>query len=426
MQTQKINFSEKPVEKAYLLPVNQSSEGSFEVNEFLTIGRDDSNTVPIDDPFVSARHIRIEKRKKGYLLRDMQSRNGTFVNGTPVVEAYLSNNDTVMVGESLFIFSKMDCKLSPMKSKNKDWNLQLQRLPVIANTDYTVLVIGPSGSGKEIISRWIHEQSRRKDKPYITINCSALSENLIESELFGHIKGSFTGSLIDRKGAFEAARGGTLFLDEIGDLPLSLQPKLLRALENREIRPVGSDVSIETNVRIVAATHKNLKREMIRKNFREDLYHRLNICRVTTPPLVNRMEDFDSLIYGFSREQRVSFTYRAIEKLKNYSWPGNIRELKNVVTRGAAYFPGQRIDEKGLDQLIDMDFGDYKTILEETDGEENFLPLQEAERSVIVSHMRKHFGNQRRVSKDLEIPKSTLFGKLRAYKIDPEIFKKGT
>ena len=429
MQTQKINFFKQgPIEKAYLLPVNQSSEESFEINGFLTIGRDDCNTIPINDPFVSARHIRIEKRDKGYLLRDMQSRNGTFLNGTPVVEAYLSNNDTVMVGESLFIFSKLNRRLSPMKSKNKSWNLQLQRLPAIANTDYTVLIIGPSGSGKEIISHWIHEQSQRKGKPYITINCSALSESLIESELFGHLKGSFTGSFIDRKGAFEAARGGTLFLDEIGDLPLSLQPKLLRALENREIRPVGSDVSIKTNVRIIAATHKNLKKEMIEKKFREDLYHRLNICRVTPPPLVGRMEDFDHLIYEFSKEQRVSFTYRAIEKLKNYSWPGNIRELKNVITRGAAYFPGQRIDEKDLDQLIDRDFSDYKTFFEEdtrSDGKEkNFLPLQEAERSIIISHMKKHFGNQRKVSMDLEIPKSTLFNKLKIYNIEPATFKK--
>ena len=260
METQKVNTGKKEkIEQAYLLPIHQSSQESYTVGDFLTIGRDSCNTITINDPFVSNRHMRIEKRARGYLLRDIQSRNGTFVNGTGVIEAYLNNNDKVMVGESLFIFSKMKTQHTPLKSENQNWNLQLQRLPAIANTDYTVLVIGPSGSGKEIISQWIHNNSERKENPYVTINCSALSENLIESELFGHLKGAFTGATEDRKGAFETARRGTLFLDEIGDLPLSLQPKLLRALENREIRPVGSDRSVKTDVRIIAATHKNLK-----------------------------------------------------------------------------------------------------------------------------------------------------------------------
>lgn len=423
MQTQKINFDDKDqMEKAYLLPINQSSEKSFEVNDFLTIGRDGCNTVSINDPFVSARHIRIEKRKRGYLLRDMQSRNGTFVNGMPVVEIYLSNNDTLMVGESLFIFSKLNRKFDPMKSGNEDWNLQLQRLPVIANTNYTVLIIGPSGSGKEVVSRWIHEQSPRRNKPYVAINCSALSESLIESELFGHMKGAFTGSTENRKGAFEAARGGTLFLDEIGDLPLSLQPKLLRALENKEIRPVGRDLTVKTDVRIIVATHKNLKREMMRKKFREDLYHRLNICRVTPPPLIHRMEDFETLLYQFAKEQRVGFTYRAIEKLKNYSWPGNIRELKNVVVRAAAYFPGRRIEKEDLEQLMDKDVGENEDLTNMIESGE-LPPIKEIERNLIVAQMKKHFGNQKKAAQELKMPKSTLYDKLKFYKINPMIFK---
>ncbi len=423
METKRVRDTQNILmDQAYLLPINQSSQDSFEVGDFITVGREPSNSIQINDPFISGRHMRIEKRTRGYLLRDLQSRNGTYLNGTGVIEAYLQNNDKVMVGESLFVFSKLKESRDPLKSDNQKWNLQLQRLPAIANTDYTVLVIGPSGCGKEIISQWIHSNSNRKDAPYVTINCSALSENLIESELFGHVRGSFTGATEDRKGAFEAARGGTLFLDEIGDLPLSLQPKLLRALENKEIRPVGSDRSIKTDVRIIAATHKNLKQKVLKKEFREDLYHRLNICRVTPPPLIQRMEDFESLLYQFAKEQKVGFSFRAIEKLKNHSWPGNIRELKNVITRAAAYFPGKRIQEEDLEQLIER----------EVDPQEGFMgsesdelpPLKEIERNLILSKLQKHFGNQRKVAEDLQMPKSTLNDKLKAYRIDPKSFKK--
>lgn len=424
METQKLSLDpNEEIEKAYLLPVNQSTEQAVEINEFLTIGRDGSNTITINDPFSSSRHIRIEKRRRGFLLRDLQSRNGTYLNGTPVIEAYLTNNDKLLVGESLFIFSKLNRKLSAMKSENEQWNLQLQRLPAIANTDYSVLVIGPSGSGKEIVSYWIHANSTRKDNPYVTINCSALSEGLIESELFGHVRGSFTGATEDRKGAFEAARGGTLFLDEIGDLPLSLQPKLLRALENNEIRPVGSDKSVKTNVRIIAATHKNLKQKVLKNEFREDLYHRLNICRVTPPPLISRMEDFESLLYQFAKEQKVGFSFRAIEKLKNHQWPGNIRELKNVIIRAAAYFPGKRIQEEDLLQLLETELDTKEDILTFENPEE-LPPLKEIERNLILAKLQKHFGNQRKVAEELKMPKSTLHDKLRVYKINAVVFKK--
>ncbi len=423
METQRVRDNGMIVmEHAYLLPINKSTQESYSVGEFITIGRDSHNSIQIQDPFVSGRHLRIEKRSRGYLLRDLQSRNGTYLNGTGVIEAYLQNNDKVMVGESLFVFSKLKTNESGLKSANKKWNHQLQRLPAIANTDYTVLVIGPSGSGKEIVSHWIHKSSGRRNAPYVTINCSALSENLIESELFGHVKGAFTGATEDRKGAFEAARGGTLFLDEIGDLPPSLQPKLLRALENQEIRPVGSDRTIQTDVRIVAATHKNLKQKVLKKEFREDLYHRLNICRVTPPPLIHRMEDFESLLYTFAKEQKVGFSFRAIEKLKNHSWPGNIRELKNVITRAAAYFPGKRIQEEDLEQLIEHETEQNTSFFNAE--QEGLPPIKEIERNLILSKLQKHFGNQRKVADDLQMPKSTLNDKLKYYNIDPKSFKK--
>ncbi|MEM7645842.1 MAG: sigma 54-interacting transcriptional regulator [Pseudomonadota bacterium] len=421
METQRIQQGSEIVEQAYLIPIQQNREEAYEIGDFLTIGRDPSNSIFLKDPFVSNRHIRIEKRKKGYLLRDMHSSNGTQLNETTIIEAYLSNNDKIMVGESVFVFSKIKMNSNRLHSENKDWDTQLQRLPAIANTGFTVLILGPSGSGKEVIARWIHDHSQRAQYPYVTINCSALSESLIESELFGHVRGAFTGATENRKGAFEVARGGTLFLDEIGDLPMSLQPKLLRALENSEIRPVGSDRSIKTNVRIVTATHKNLKQRVLKGEFREDLFHRLNICRVTPPPLIQRMEDFEALLYQFAKEQRVGFSFRAIEKLKNHQWPGNIRELKNVIIRAAAYFPGQRIQEDNLPQLLD---GEKESGNFYYENQDELPPLKGIERNLILNTLQKHYGNQRRVAEELKMPKSTLHDKLRTYGIDPTQFKK--
>ncbi|MCJ8276126.1 MAG: sigma 54-dependent Fis family transcriptional regulator [Bdellovibrionales bacterium] len=424
METQKVSLlTSESMDQAFLLAMDPQNHDSFNVGEFLTIGRDLTNSIQLHDPFVSSRHVRIEKRSRGYLLRDLQSRNGTYLNGTSVVEAYLSNNDKILIGESVFVFSKMDKKQNSMSSDNKDWNRELQRIPAIANTDFTVLVIGPSGSGKELISRWIHDNSPRQEGPYITINCSALSESLIESELFGHVRGAFTGATEDRKGAFEAARGGTLFLDEIGDLPLSLQPKLLRALENNEIRPVGSDRTIKTDVRIVAATHKNIKQRVIKGEFREDLYHRLNICRVSPPPLIDRMEDFDSLIYKFAKDHRVAFSFNAVEKLKNHLWPGNIRELKNLVVRAAAYFPGQRIELDHIPQIMDKELAEGNVRLI-TNEEKELPPMKEIERELILQKLQKHFGNQRKAAEELQMPKSTFHDKLKVYKINPRHFKK--
>lgn len=423
METQKVNLdSSRWIDQAYLLPINQNHLQAQKVGDFLTVGRDLTNSLQLIDPFVSARHVRIEKRNRGYPLRDLQSRNGTYLNGTPVIEAYLTNNDKILIGESSFIFSKVNHQSECLTSKNKDWNQQLERLPVIANTDYNILIIGPSGSGKEVISHWIHKNSSRKDSPYITINCSALSESLIESELFGHVRGAFTGATEDRKGAFEAARGGTLFLDEIGDLPLSLQPKLLRALENNEIRPVGSDRSIKTNVRIIAATHKNLKQKVLKNEFREDLYHRLNICRVTPPALLDRMEDFETLLYGFAKDHKVAFSFNTVEKLKNHLWPGNIRELKNLIIRAAAYFPGQRIQPENLGQLMDKE-DETTTLLFAGNSVNELPPMKEIERDLILQMLQKHSGNQRRAAEELQMPKSTFHDKVRFYQINPKIFR---
>ncbi len=210
----------------------------------------------------------------------------------------------------------------------------------VAPTDARVLITGPNGTGKELVAHWLHQKSERFKGPMIEVNCAAIPSELIESELFGHVKGAFTSAAKDRAGKFEAANGGTIFLDEIGDMSLSAQAKVLRALQESRIQRVGSDKDIKVNVRVVAATNKNLKKEIADGNFREDLYHRLAVILIEVPALNERREDIPVLIEYFtdkiSKEHgtaKKSFSDKAVKLLQNYDWTGNIRELRNVVER---------------------------------------------------------------------------------------------
>ncbi|TVZ25622.1 DNA-binding NtrC family response regulator [Gillisia sp. Hel_I_86] len=210
----------------------------------------------------------------------------------------------------------------------------------VAQTDARVLITGPNGTGKELVAHWIHQKSDRSSGPMVEVNCAAIPSELIESELFGHVKGAFTSANKDRAGKFEAANGGTIFLDEIGDMSLSAQAKVLRALQENKISRVGSDKDIKVDVRVVAATNKNLKKEIEDKKFREDLYHRLAVILIKVPPLNERRDDIPLLVKFFTEkiaEEHGSnvkvFTAKAIDQLKDYDWTGNIRELRNVVER---------------------------------------------------------------------------------------------
>ncbi|WP_010228803.1 sigma-54-dependent transcriptional regulator [Gillisia marina] len=210
----------------------------------------------------------------------------------------------------------------------------------VAQTDARVLITGPNGTGKELVAHWIHQKSERSNGPMVEVNCAAIPSELIESELFGHVKGAFTSANKDRAGKFEAANGGTIFLDEIGDMSLSAQAKVLRALQENKISRVGSDKDIKVDVRVVAATNKDLKKEIEDKKFREDLYHRLAVILIKVPPLNERREDIPLLVKFFAEkiaEEHGSnvkvFTENAIKQLQDYDWTGNIRELRNVVER---------------------------------------------------------------------------------------------
>ncbi len=411
--------SETPIETGYLVWKDIHRTQHVELGEFLHIGRDPANHISPDDEFISARHARIERREGKFVLRDLRSRNGTYVNGARVLEAVLREGDRIRVGAAEYKFSHIkggEDELPKLESKNRRWQSQLDRLPLIAESEFPILISGPSGSGKDILAQNIHRLSNRSTGPFVGVNCSALSEALVESELFGHIRGSFTGATGDRKGAFEAARGGTLFLDEIGDLPAPLQPKLLRALENSQIRPVGSDRSVPTDVRVIAATHRDLKRHVIDGMFREDLYFRLHVIQLRSPALSERPEDFEDLFYYFAKRMRVRFSQPAILMLKVHTWPGNIRELRNVIARAKAFYGEGEVLEEHVPFLID-------TLSKSREGATPYAytptrsVIKEIELEMIKSRLRANRGNQRRTAADLNMAKSTLSDRIRHYGI---------
>ena len=408
--------------KAYLYTMAKPNRRR-EINEYFLIGSDESCQWVVEG--ASPRHAKIELHNERFLLRDLRSQTGTSLNDQSIQEAALSEGDCIQIGSEEIIFSFQEKHEKPkfsLTSKNQEWNQSLERMAQASRTPYPVLILGPSGTGKEVIAHAVHKASTRADGAFVSVNCSALTESLIESELFGHVKGSFTGAVGDRKGAFEAARGGTLFLDEIGDLPLNLQAKLLRALENNEIRPVGSDSNIKTDVRILAATHQNLIEKIKNGQFRADLYYRLNVIAIETPTLFKRMEDFEEILYSFAKQMKVRFAFSAIDRLKKHSWPGNIRELKNTVARASALFPRETIEAWHVEKILDrLALGvDAQTAVPAP--AQPLTMIKEMERQMILKKLAANKGNQRLTASELGIPKSTLHDRLRTYNIDPKSY----
>jgi transcriptional regulator with GAF, ATPase, and Fis domain len=316
------------------------------------VGKSNENDLTLDDPTVSRNHCEIIRESRGYLLRDLGSTNGTLLDGAEIREVYLKPGGIITVG-------KVELKVRPYSERIEllpsDQNhfgdvvgksLAMRDLfglfERLAPTDATVLLNGETGTGKDVLARSIHEVSPRKDKPFIVVDCGAVVGTLIESELFGHEKGSFTGASQQRQGAFELADGGTLFLDEIGELPLDLQPKLLRALEQRSFRRVGGNREIRVDIRVIAATKRNLKMEVERGKFREDLYFRLAVVPVEVPALRERREDIPLLVEhllqlfsGADEGEPLRIAQDAVDALAAHDWPGNVRELRNVLERAA-------------------------------------------------------------------------------------------
>ncbi|MBN1559034.1 sigma-54-dependent Fis family transcriptional regulator [candidate division KSB1 bacterium] len=298
----------------------------------------------------------------------------------------------------------------------------LDQLARIAEVDASVLINGESGSGKELVARALHKQSQRKDGPFIAINCSAVPETLLESELFGHKKGAFTDAKADRKGLFLQANGGTLFFDEVGDIPLILQPKLLRALEERRIRPLGGNDEVEFDVRILAATNRDLESEIAQKNFRQDLYFRLNVIQIDVPPLRLRGNDILLLAHHFIdfNAQRMNKSIKGLlkataQKLMAYEWPGNVRELKNAMERAVALCQHDKISVQDLPEKI-RSYASSGINTQNFDFAE-LLPLDDIERRYISHVLTAVGGNRSVAAKILGIDRKTLYRKITHYNL---------
>ncbi|MFO7982248.1 MAG: sigma-54 dependent transcriptional regulator [Desulfuromonadales bacterium] len=287
----------------------------------------------------------------------------------------------------------------------------------VASTEATVLIGGESGTGKELIAKAIHHGSDRREGPFVTVNCAAIPRDLLESELFGHLKGAFTGAVKDRSGKFQLADGGTLFLDEVGELPLELQPKLLRALQEMEIEPVGGSPS-SVDVRMVAATNKDLEREVEENRFREDLYYRLAVVPVNLPPLRHRSGDIPILVKHVIQKQGetdVEVSDAAMECLERYEWPGNVRELQNAMERMLIL---RRSNVLGLDDLPSKirrnDRGGARNVLNLPD---EGYPLEELEKDAVLEALRRNDWVQTKAARFLKIPRHTLIYRMEKYGI---------
>lgn len=299
----------------------------------------------------------------------------------------------------------------------------LRFIDTVAPTEATVLITGESGTGKELVARALHARSRRAGKPLVTVNCAALAETLLESELFGHEKGSFTGAERRREGRFVQADGGTLFLDEIGEMPMSIQAKLLRALQQGEVQRVGSDTPINVDVRVLAATNRDLRQEAREKRFREDLYFRLNVISIEVPSLRQRTDDIPLLAAKFmqrfaekNRKSIKGFAPQALDCLLRYGWPGNVRELENAIERAVILCASDLIGEEDLPANVAR-----APAAQPAAGEELSLaglPLDLLEKQAIESTMKQTGDNKSEAARRLGITRATLHNKLRKYGMD--------
>ena len=296
----------------------------------------------------------------------------------------------------------------------------------VADSPTNLLITGESGTGKELVAKAIHYNSDRKDAPFIPVNCAAIPEQLLESELFGHMRGAFTDAKADKRGLFEEAQKGTLFLDEISELPLMLQAKILRAIQEKEIRRVGANKPIAVDVRIIAATNLLLTEEVKAKRFREDLYYRLNVIELRLPPLRERREDIPLLVDAFMKKCAASrgkqiqgVSESALAMLVDYTWPGNVRELENVIERAVTLSRSEKIVSDDLPSTIQGARGDRRVL---DDAAERTLPLDEVEKEYILKILEKTGGNKYQAAHALGIDRKTLYRKLAEIegKLHPE------
>ncbi len=352
LETEAPEQSFLPVRKFQLKILTGADEGRryAGVRERTVIGTDAASDLRLSDPTVSRTHCELVLSDGRVVIRDLGSRNGTYVNGISILAAHLVNGAIVRVGRTELVFDAGRADTAIARSDRDQFGSLVGQSPAMqkvfafleqaAASDVTVLVQGETGTGKDLAATSLHRASERRDGPLMVVDCGAISPHLLESELFGHERGAFTGADKARAGVFESASGGTIFLDEIGELGLDLQPKLLRVLEQREVRRVGATQVIPVDVRIIAATNRDLAAEVHAGRFRADLYYRLMVAEVTLPPLRERKQDLPLLVRAILDQLGVRMTGDTlfgsqdfIAELYKHSWPGNVRELRNYLSR---------------------------------------------------------------------------------------------
>ncbi len=397
----------------------------------IKVGKAADNDLVLDDPTVSRNHLLIQRQGDRFLIQDLGSTNGTFIDGAQVREAYLRSGAVLEVGDvklrfqteisAVEIAPTSEDKLGEMTGQSLPMRQIFALLKRIAPTDSTLLLIGETGTGKGATAKAIHKLSPRSAGPLVIFDCASVSNSLIESELFGHEKGSFTGAVAQRIGCLERADGGTLFLDEIDDLGLELQPKLLRAIEEREFRRLGaSDAHIGFDARIVVASKKYLWAEAQAGRFREDLYFRLSVFTVNLPPLRDRKEDISLLVNAFAGEDlwdRLPPQVR--EQFTAHSWPGNVRELRNALERAKHMVEIPELDRHALLQepartspaagpMVPVSYqGSFK---ECKDG-----LIRNFEREYLTRLLQKSKGNVAKAAREADLDRKHLYSLLHKY-----------
>ena len=332
-----------------------------------------------------------------------------------------------LAGEHQRLKGSIDTKY-PMIGSSPGLQAVRDLIARVGPTGARVLITGENGTGKELVARAVHEASPRRDRAFVEVNCAAIPTELIESELFGHMKGSFTGAVADRAGKFELADGGTLFLDEIGDMSLSAQAKVLRALQEGVVTRIGAAKSLEVDVRVLAATNKLLAQEIAASQFREDLFYRLNVVPIDVPPLRERTQDIPELIAHFIGQlggragiAAKPFTADAIQRLASRLWPGNVRELRNAVERLLILSPGRAVSSGDVERLLPAGPGAPIDLVEATEPVGTFETFKlDAERIFILQKLREHDWNVSETARALEMPRSNLYKKIEKYQLTRE------
>ncbi len=411
--------------------------------ERLRVGSHPQNDlVLVEDRTASRHHFEIQYTERGYLLVDLNSTNGTFLDGRRIERAYLSSGSQVRAGSSVITFSPIDeevtiepdreGELCGMVGQSVKMRQIFGLIKRIAPMDVSVIIQGETGTGKELVARAVHELSMRSRGPMVVLDCGAIPPNLIESELFGHEKGAFTGAVTSRPGAFERAQGGTIFLDELGELRVDLQPKLLRVLENREVRRVGGNDVIEVDCRVIAATNRDLQKEITAGNFREDLYFRLSVIQIQLPPLRQRRDDIPHILKRalaepevVERHGRKRFSPEALGLLMSYAWPGNVRELMNVLSHVLTFSEGEEILPAHLPPRVrgqaregPLPFNEHLSF---KDAKEQLL--ENFEREYITSVLARCEGNLSRAARESGLHRKSIERLVKKYQLDAKGMK---